>query len=91
MKVIGFTVLFGALFSKTYRVYVIFRNARFKSKVRVEYFFQNIECSCVFRSVATSNISAIVYPFFRSDAFNAKEDVMIFSPVVFLQHNVECT
>lgn len=31
---IGFTSLFGAMFSKTYRVYVVFRDYQLKSKVR---------------------------------------------------------
>lgn len=32
---IGFTLLFGGLFSKTYRVYVIFRDHRIRSKVGI--------------------------------------------------------
>ncbi|XP_060581360.1 gamma-aminobutyric acid type B receptor subunit 2-like [Ruditapes philippinarum] len=37
MMAIGFTTLFGALFSKTYRIYAIFRDGRLKLKIIKDY------------------------------------------------------
>ena len=59
---VGFTCLFGALFSKTWRVHILFRNHQLKKKV----------CSyCVCQNIGTYIGSDIHYVFlFKHQTFN---------------------